>query len=213
MVYGSSKMIVYLDGENVTHQLMDALRRNGHYQMREDLLRINLVELIKQLVGPVDFKVKYYTTSLKLIKTDEELEKRTSDMIAWTALWTNHLMDQGIEVIKAGKLMARDGIVCKNCGHRESVFREKGVDVRIAVDLLVDSQNDKTLVIWSSDADLLPAIEVIKNAGARIKNLAHKDALNWGLARQCGDWQTYTDRQLMSVLEKVTEGNETNDGN
>jgi hypothetical protein len=213
MVYGSSKMIVYLDGENVTHQLMDALRRNGHYQMREDLLRINLVELIKQLVGPVDFKVKYYTTSLKLIKTDEELEKRTSDMIAWTALWTNHLMDQGIEVIKAGKLMARDGIVCKNCGHRESVFREKGVDVRIAVDLLVDSQNDKTLVIWSSDADLLPAIEVIKNAGARIKNLAHKDALNWGLARQCGEWQTYTDRQLMSVLEKVTEGNETNDGN
>jgi DNA-directed RNA polymerase subunit RPC12/RpoP len=202
-----------LDGENVTHQLMDALRRNGHYQMREDLLRINLVELIKQLVGPVDFKVKYYTTSLKLIKTDEELEKRTSDMIAWTALWTNHLMDQGIEVIKAGKLMARDGIVCKNCGHRESVFREKGVDVRIAVDLLVDSQNDKTLVIWSSDADLLPAIEVIKNAGARIKNLAHKDALNWGLARQCGEWQTYTDRQLMSVLEKVTEGNETNDGN
>jgi hypothetical protein len=213
MVYGGCTMIVYLDGENVTHQLMDVLRRHGHSQVRDDLLKINIVDLIRKLVGPVDFQVKYYTTTLKLITTDEELEKRTSDMIAWTALWTNHLKDEGIQIIKAGKLMARDGMVCKNCGHREPVFREKGVDVRLAVDLLVDSETDKTLVIWSSDADLLPAIEVAKSRGTRVKNLTHKDALNWGLARQCGEWQTYNDRQLMEVLDKITEDNEIKNGN
>lgn len=194
-------MIIYLDGENVVHQLMDALRRSGRMQTRDDLLHVNLVDLIKQLVGNVDFKVKYYTTTLKLVTTDEDIEKRSSDMIAWTALWANHLAEQGIEVIKAGKLMARDGIVCKNCGHQESVFREKGVDVRLAVDLVVDSETEKTLVIWSSDADLLPAVQVVKSRGARVKNLARKDALNWGLARQCGEWQTYTDSQLIKIFD------------
>ena len=198
-------MIIYLDGENVVHQIMDVLRRSGRFQTRDDLLKVNLVELITQLVGPVDFKVKYYTTTLQLVKTDEDMEKRSADMIAWTAKWVNHLTEQGIEVIKAGKLMARDGITCKNCGHREPVFREKGVDVRLAVDLVVDSDTDKTLVIWSSDGDLLPAIEVAKSRGARVKNLAHKDQLNWGLARQAGEWQTYKDGQLIKIFDSAAE--------
>jgi NYN domain len=206
-------MIIYLDGENVTHQLMDVLRRTKRSATREDLLKLNLVELLHQLVGPGDFKVKYYTTTLKLVKTDEDLEKRSSDMIAWTALWTNHLKEQGIEIVKAGKLMAREGVVCKNCGFRQSVFREKGVDVRLAVDLLVDAETDKTLVVWSSDADLLPAIEVVKARGARVKYITHKDALNWGLARQSGEWQTYTDEQLTKIFDKAlaAKSKDTND--
>ena len=194
-------MIVYLDGENVVHQLMDVLRHSGRFQTRDDLLQVNLSSLIKQLVGTSDFRVKYYTTTLQLVKTDEEMEKRSSDMIAWTAKWVNHLTDQGIEVIKAGKLMARDGITCKKCGHREAVFREKGVDVRFAVDLVVDAETEKTLVVWSSDGDLVPAVEVAKSRGARVKNLAHKDYLNWGLARQSGEWQTYTDSALIKIYD------------
>jgi hypothetical protein len=195
-------MIIYVDGENVVHQLMEVLRRTGHLQTRDDMLKVNLVRLIQELVGTSDFRVKYYATTLKLVKTDEELEKRSGDMIAWTSLWTNHLTQQGIEVIRAGKLAARDGIICKNCGHQEVVFREKGVDVRLAVDLVVDSDSDKTLVVWSSDGDLLPAVQVAKDRGARVKNLSHKDSLNWGLARQCGEWQTYTDSQLIKVFDQ-----------
>jgi len=33
-------MIIYLDGENVVHQLMDILRRSGRFQTREDLLNV-----------------------------------------------------------------------------------------------------------------------------------------------------------------------------
>jgi len=75
---------------------------------------------------------------------------------------------------------------------------------------VVDSDTDKTLVIWSSDGDLLPAIEVAKSRGARVKNLAHKDQLNWGLARQAGEWQTYKDGQLIKIFDKM---NETTDAN
>jgi uncharacterized LabA/DUF88 family protein len=208
-------MIVYLDGENVVHQLMDVLRRSGRLKSREDLLKVNVVELIQQLIGAKDVKIKYYTTTLQVVKTDEDMEKRSQDMIAWTALWTNHLIEQGIEIVKAGRLRARDGIVCKNCGHQEAVFREKGVDVRLAVDLVVDSEHDKTLVIWSSDADLTPAVEVVKGRGARVKILASKDSLTWGLARQAGEWQTYTDGQLIRIFDKAnkSEKHEANDGN
>lgn len=79
-------MIVYLDGENVTHQIMDILRRSGRFENRDDLLKVDIVKLIHTLVGTSDCTVKYYTTTLKLVKTDEELEKRTGEMIAWTAL-------------------------------------------------------------------------------------------------------------------------------
>jgi hypothetical protein len=196
-------MIVYLDGENVVHQLMDVLRRSGRVKGRDDLLKVNVVTLIQQLVGSKDVNIKYYTTTLQEIKTDEDLQKRSQDMIAWTTMWTNHLKSQGIEIIEAGKLRARDGLVCKNCGHQEVVFREKGVDVRIAVDVVVDSEKEKNLVIWSSDADLLPAIEVVKAKGARVKILAHKDSLTWGLARQAGEWQTYTDRELIKIFDQA----------
>lgn len=194
-------MIVYLDGENVVYQIMDVLRRTGRIHTREDLLRVNIATLIKELVGLANPHIKYYTTTLQVVKTDADLEQRSQDMVDWGAKWVNHLTLQGIEVVKAGKLKAREGIVCKNCGHQEAVFREKGVDVRLAVDLLVDSETEKMLVIWSSDSDLLPAVEVVKTRGARVKNLAHDGSLNWGLARQCGEWQTYTDKQLIKILQ------------
>lgn len=194
-------MIIYLDGENVVHQLMDVLRRTRRLRTRDDLLKVDVVGLIKRLVGAKDARIKYYTTTIGQAPDDEELEKRRQDIMAWTELWDAHLQAQGIEIIQAGHLRARDGITCKNCGHREAVFREKGVDVRLAVDLVVDSETDKNLVIWSSDADLLPAVEVIKSRGARVKILAHKSALTWGLAREAEEWQTYTDRQLIRAFD------------
>ena len=206
-------MIVYLDGENVVHQLMDVLRRTRRLQSRDDLLKVDVVGLIKRLVGTKDATIKYYTTTIGSAPNDEELEKRWQDILAWTELWTKHLEGQGIQIVEAGKLRARDGLVCKNCGHQEAVFREKGVDVRLAVDLVVDSETDKNLVIWSSDADLLPAVEVIKDREARVKILAHKDSLTWGLARSAEEWQTYTDRQLLRAFDNEPDTTEnTEDG-
>ncbi len=196
-------MIVYVDGENVVHQIMDALKRTGRESLREELLTVDMAGLIRHLVRKKDLTIKYYATTLQVVKTDAEVEQRSRDMIAWTARWVNHLTNQGIEVIKAGKLMAREGIVCKNCGYQQTVFREKGVDVRLAVDLVVDAEDEKLLVVWSSDADLLPAVQVAKDRGARVKNLAHKDALNWALARQCGEWQTFTDAELIKLVSKA----------
>lgn len=196
-------MIVYLDGENTVFQIMDALKRTRHITSRDALLNLDLTALIRLMIGRTDVTIKYYTTTLQELKdADPELEKRSKDIIAWTAKWTNHLTEQGINVIKAGKLKTREGITCRNCGHKETIFIEKGVDVRLAVDLLVDSETDKMLIIWSSDADLVPAIQVVKDRGARVKYLTHVDSLNWALARSAEEWQTYTDEQLLELFDK-----------
>ena len=98
-----------------------------HLKTRDDLLKVDVAGLIKQMIGTKDVKIKYYTTTLQLVTIDEDMQKRSEDMIAWTALWTNHLLDQGIEIIKAGKLMARrlviDGRnICKPDHMRELDF-------------------------------------------------------------------------------------------
>lgn len=197
-------MIVYLDGENVVHQIVDAARRIKLIGSREDIIGIDLRALLRQLLNADDLTIRYYATSLRLVRTDPILEERSREMMTWSEGWANALVEQNISIIKAGKLKVRDGELCSRCGHTEAVFREKGVDVRLAVDMLVDSENDKNLVIWSSDADLIPAIQVAKRRGARIKNIAHANFLNMAVARQCGEWQTYTDKQLKQLLKSRT---------
>jgi hypothetical protein len=48
-------------------------------------------------------------------------------------------------------------------------------------------------------------VEVVKSRDARVKIMAHKDGLTWGLARQAGEWQTYTDAQLIRSFEKSAD--------
>jgi len=204
LLYGVEQMIVYIDGENAVHQLADAAKKLGLIKHRQGLLGIDIVGFLKDLLKADSLTVRYYTTTLRLVRTDPILEKRSREMMEWSEVWANKLAQQGIQIIKAGKLKVRDGEACLKCGHQESIFREKGVDVRLAVDLLVDSEEDKALIIWSSDADLVPAIQVAKRRGARVKNIAHKDFLNWAVAKQCGEWQTYTDKQLKELIKHAS---------
>jgi len=56
-------------------------------------------------------------------------------------------------------------------------------------------------------------VEVIKDREARVKILAHKDSLTWGLARSAEEWQTYTDRQLLRAFDNEPDTTEnTEDG-
>lgn len=195
-------MIVYIDGENAVHQIVEILKKSKKYANRNNILKFNLRGLLEKQLHAKDFEIRYYTTTLRLIRTDPILEKKSRAMMRWSEQWANNLAKQDISIVKAGKLKVRDGELCPRCGYQEAIFREKGVDVRLAVDMVVDSAEEKQLVVWSSDADLLPAVQIAKRSGARIKNIAHKDFLNLALARQCGEWQVYEDENLVKIKVK-----------
>jgi uncharacterized LabA/DUF88 family protein len=68
-------------------------------------------------------------------------------------------------------------------GHETLTFKEKGVDVKIATDMimLACDKELKTAIIGSSDSDLQPAIEALRNKGVERVYLGFEDAPNKGL--------------------------------
>ena len=93
-----------------------------------------------------------------MFKTDPYLEAKTKNIIAKQRALRNSLLTQGIEFIESGRLKVRDGDVCRSCNSSDLHLQEKGVDVKIAVDIINDGIKDRKLYVVSSDTDLLPAI-------------------------------------------------------
>jgi len=90
--------------------------------------------------------------------------------------------------------------------HNDDRFYEKGVDVKIAVDILVGAYEDEydTAVLISSDTDLVPAIEKVRLLGKRIEyvGFAHKPSL--GLIRNADSSKLLSDSDVR-VFQTITE--------
>ncbi len=66
-------------------------------------------------------------------------------------------------------------------------IREKGVDVKIAIDLVIDGIEDKydTAIIVSSDTDLIPAIKYIQSKGKNVEYIGFSNHTSLGLMKNC----------------------------
>ena len=84
-----------------------------------------------------------------------------------------------------GSLKIRITDECKNCGYIDYKFQEKGVDVGLAVDLVRDSleQNTNHIALLSSDTDLLPALQIVKEKHIRLSYIAFKNQATISLAK------------------------------
>jgi uncharacterized LabA/DUF88 family protein len=201
-----ANMKVYVDGENFIHSLTDVLRKHNKIKSRSDIKAFDLMGLCREALGLRDPEIFYYTTKLR--EAEEEthgklVADKSKEIIAWVSGWNTMLLEQGIEVVRAGHLKIREAFPCPECGHVRHVFQEKGVDVRLAVDLVLAAGEGVNLSIFSSDSDLIPAVHAAKDRGSRVKNLAPADLLNLGLARTCGEWQIVTDEQFLKAYERA----------
>lgn len=66
-------------------------------------------------------------------------------------------------------------------------IREKGVDVKIAVDLIVGATSDQfdTAVVASSDTDLIPAIKHVISIGKQVEYVGFAAKPSLGMTREC----------------------------
>jgi uncharacterized LabA/DUF88 family protein len=83
-----------------------------------------------------------------------------------------YLISQNVNYVKAGSLKVRDGKICSNCGSSTKVLLEKGVDVRLAVDLVDSFSKGDEVFLLSSDTDLVPAIERAVKKGVKVVYVA-----------------------------------------
>ncbi len=67
------------------------------------------------------------------------------------------------------------------------VFHEKGVDVRIATDLVVGACEDKydSAILISSDTDLIPAINYVQKTGKKVEYIGFSSQPSYGLIKNC----------------------------
>ena len=93
-----------------------------------------------------------------------------------------HLEKQGFEVVLSGRVRGQmeDG----GRGKQVLVFKEKGVDVKIAVDMVSLSCDKKVkeIILGSSDSDLQPAIKEVRDRRVGCVYLGFETQPNKGLS-------------------------------
>jgi uncharacterized protein (TIGR00288 family) len=84
----------------------------------------------------------------------------------------------------------------------DGVFHEKGVDVNIAVDMLVATYENlaDTIYLVSSDTDLIPAIQKTQQKGKKVVYVGFSHKLSYALVATCKETRTLTKDTLEPLL-------------
>lgn len=186
-----SKTMLLIDGENFIHKVKEILESANKATSITEAIDIDLETLFKDPLKGLFIarkifygaKLHYHhdtpTKSEKLIKSQRKL--------------INTLRKYGYEFIMAGNVRGQkiDSRI---------IFREKGVDVRIAVDMvaLACDKKVKTIILCSSDSDLQPAIAEVKKRGVEVIYLGFENKPNKGLTFT-------TDRTILLRNSEVIE--------
>ena len=168
------KCILFIDGENFLHKVKEILKEEDIDKNKTDLA---LIDLNKLLQDPL----KGFTVSRKIVYVSRlhfhpETKKKSGELIKFQRKLRNHLINQGYEFIVAGNVRAQ------KVGDR-IFFREKGVDVKIGVDLvsLACKKQLATAILCSSDSDLQPAVAELRERRVEIVYLGFETNPNKGL--------------------------------
>jgi uncharacterized LabA/DUF88 family protein len=83
-------------------------------------------------------------------------------------------------------------------------FHEKGVDVHIAVAILVAAYENLAdrIILISSDTDLIPAIAKAQEKGKIVEYVGFSHKISLAMARSCRETRTLTRADLLSVIQK-----------
>lgn len=69
----------------------------------------------------------------------------------------------------------------------DETYHEKGVDVRMAIDLVVGASENQydTAILISSDTDLIPAINYVQKKGKKVEYIGFANQPSFGLIKAC----------------------------
>lgn len=173
-VYSMSKCILFIDGENFLHKVEEVLKEKRIDKRKTDLAFIDLNKLFQDPLKGLSISRKIiYVARLHF---HPETKKKSEELIKFQRKLRNNLVNQGYEFIIAGNVRAQ------KVGKR-IIFREKGVDVKIGVDLvsLACKKQLETAILCSSDSDLQPAVAELKERLVEIVYLGFETNPNKGI--------------------------------
>jgi uncharacterized LabA/DUF88 family protein len=203
-------MKVYIDGENMRHRLVSVLINARKIEDSEDYFKTDIRKLITDALKEQPEEISYFTTRIRQpeFEIPIKLREKITSIQESHRRWIAELTNQGIRVVKAGLLKVHENAPCYHCGRRTMILQEKGVDVRMATEMVLAAVHDgaKTIVVLSSDADMIPALEVVKRAGTRIIYMCFEDEVNEALKVVTDQTITYSRQNIIDAYRPYVQG-------
>ena len=171
------KTTLFIDGRNFLGKLEDI------FEVEKKLFPVWATYDFRGLLGhvlkgiKVDERIFYFAK----IKEHPDTKEKSQKLILQRRLLKVHLENQGFKVILSGAVR---GNYRKDVrGKDVLVFKEKGVDISIAVDMVVAACDKiiKTAIVGSSDSDLQPAIRELNKRNVESIYLGFEMMPNKGL--------------------------------
>lgn len=169
------KVIFFVDGENFRKSLEEIFVKKLK-QPDFDIFKFNINKFFKEIFKKEKVTLVdkyYYAAKIKLYK---ETKKRSEELIFRQRKLKNILQKNSFKYIISGN-------VNRYIVDDKYIFVEKGVDVKLATDLIsfaVDCKMELAYV-FSSDSDLIPAINEVKRRGVQVVYLGFEDKKNYAI--------------------------------
>lgn len=169
---------VLIDGSNFYFKLKDLKLHR--------LLSLNLSKFAKLLAG--EGKIVQATYFIGKVRTDGT--QKTQKLFNNQRKLFAHLKKHGF-TYSLGYLLKSDG-----------KFHEKGVDVNIAVDMLVAAYENlcDRIILVSSDTDLLPAIKKAKEKGKVVEYIGFSHMPSVAMVANCSESRLLKKEDIMPFL-------------
>lgn len=196
------RTIVYIDGQNFLYKAADVLIAAGKITDKQELHTMSIRKLFEDLLQEEGVEMRYYGTKLKRYGNTTEILEKSKIMADSQRRLRNVLSKQKITFIESGRLKLRDGDKCKNCGAQDLHFQEKGVDVKLAVDMAFDSVGETIkAVLVSSDNDLLPAVLGVIARSGQVVYVGFSNYLTKALVANASAVQVIRDSEVVTALD------------
>lgn len=176
----SRRVFIFVDGSNLYHRLQQV------FHLKEDVSRFDYRRFVDSIIPANTIVSRRYYIGVFQEEFARFFKKQ----------------QRFLKFIKSDPqgFLVRGGMVRK----KGDTFQEKGVDVLLAIDLVIGAARDEydTAVMVSSDSDLVPAIEFVRSCGKQIVYVAFKSRRTIAITKLANQTKVYGQEQLAEFLRR-----------
>lgn len=172
------RSIVIIDGSNFYYKLKDLKLQN--------LLNFDFTKFLKELTN----KYQLINSTFYVGKIRKDTTKKSQKLHVQQQKLLSHLKKYSIQY-KLGFLLKSD-----------NTFHEKGVDVHIAIDILVAAYESicDSIFLISSDTDLIPAIKKAQEKNKKIIYVGFSHKVSTAMKVNCDTYKLLTQNTLRDYI-------------
>jgi len=181
------RVCVFIDGSNFYKSCERNLGRTD----------VSLTGFANMLVGATRDLVRTYYYMSRL-PADAAVEHRQGQQ-----RFINVLDRLPYVEVRYGKLVPRED-VCQSCGAKHRRWQEKGLDMRIGVDMLAQASKDNydVAILVTGDGDLCEAVQAVKDLGKHVEVATFRNGRSDELATVCDVVTELTTAEMTPLLLK-----------